>query len=208
MHSVSTGDRLKSLQVRGQVTWEQLAKLLNISLSMLHQVKRGKRNLSDKALHRLASLEASVADAEEKSTEQNLRGLSTSIFGRDIYSSPDKIVKRAKEDAQIEVKVEDVERGFVESKLEYLSAEVAEKRGYPKKIRLKKPEHRETQKLLNKLQNSSDPAVVLLECLPEKYRSDSFLNLVSPFTVNAITEASFILTFGEAGSKLFTKFTE
>lgn len=50
-------DRLEKLRNEKNLTWEHLAGKLELSVSMLMMVRRGERQLSDKALHRLGQVE-------------------------------------------------------------------------------------------------------------------------------------------------------
>jgi transcriptional regulator with XRE-family HTH domain len=50
-------ERLRKLRLHRQLTWKQLAELLGLTVSMLYQVNRGDRGLSDKALYRLEQAE-------------------------------------------------------------------------------------------------------------------------------------------------------
>jgi transcriptional regulator with XRE-family HTH domain len=45
------------LRLKEQLTWEQLAESLGLTVAMLHHVKRGIRNLSEKAQYRLEQAE-------------------------------------------------------------------------------------------------------------------------------------------------------
>jgi transcriptional regulator with XRE-family HTH domain len=53
----SIAERLQKLRLEKQFTWEQLADMVGLTASMLYQVKRGERGLSDKALYRLEQAE-------------------------------------------------------------------------------------------------------------------------------------------------------
>ena len=53
----SIAERLQKLRLKKQFTWEQLADMVGLTASMLYQVKRGERGLSDKALYRLEQAE-------------------------------------------------------------------------------------------------------------------------------------------------------
>jgi transcriptional regulator with XRE-family HTH domain len=53
----SIPERLQNLRLKKQLTWERLAVSLDLTVSMLFQVKAGNRNLSDKALYRLEQAE-------------------------------------------------------------------------------------------------------------------------------------------------------
>lgn len=52
--------RLEALRLAKQLTWDGMAVLLEISPSMVYQVKRGERNLGDLVLHRLEEAEIEV----------------------------------------------------------------------------------------------------------------------------------------------------
>jgi transcriptional regulator with XRE-family HTH domain len=53
----TTSERLRKLRLHRQLTWKKLADLLGLTVSMLYQVNRGDRGLSDKALFRLEQAE-------------------------------------------------------------------------------------------------------------------------------------------------------
>jgi transcriptional regulator with XRE-family HTH domain len=65
----SSKERLDRLRVGLQVNWSEIAKLLNLSESMIYQVKSGAKELSQKALWRLAKAEreAGIGDFMEGS---------------------------------------------------------------------------------------------------------------------------------------------
>jgi transcriptional regulator with XRE-family HTH domain len=50
-------ERLQNLRLKEQLTWEQLAESLGLTAAMIHHVKRGIRNLSEKAQYRLEQAE-------------------------------------------------------------------------------------------------------------------------------------------------------
>jgi transcriptional regulator with XRE-family HTH domain len=50
-------ERLQNLRLKEQLTWEQLAESLGLTAAMLHHVRRGIRNLSEKARYRLERAE-------------------------------------------------------------------------------------------------------------------------------------------------------
>lgn len=53
-------ERLQILRLKKQLSWEQLAELLGLSVAMLYHVKRGVRNLSEKAVYRLEQAEVTA----------------------------------------------------------------------------------------------------------------------------------------------------
>ena len=66
--------RLRQFQVSEGLTWCQVAKKLNVSVSMLMMVKRGKRNPSAKTLYRLERFEREATGPKIKA-ERVVEGL-------------------------------------------------------------------------------------------------------------------------------------
>lgn len=60
--------RLEKLRVVKQMTWVQIGELLGLSDSMLYQVRRGTKQLSDKAIHRLELAEKELSTNPHKYT--------------------------------------------------------------------------------------------------------------------------------------------
>jgi transcriptional regulator with XRE-family HTH domain len=54
---VSAFPRMEKLRIERGLTWEELARKLGVSVSLLYQVRRGASGLSDRTLHRLTALE-------------------------------------------------------------------------------------------------------------------------------------------------------
>jgi transcriptional regulator with XRE-family HTH domain len=75
----SIAQRLESLRVATQERWAEIAERIGLSESMLYQVKSGKRQMSSKALARLAQVEreiglaAPLAEQLTTTTEQEKR---------------------------------------------------------------------------------------------------------------------------------------
>jgi transcriptional regulator with XRE-family HTH domain len=104
-HEVTVPERLKVLHAKSQLKWDQLAKILDVSASMLHQVKRGHRNLSEQAIHRLGEAERKLETAEEDETIANLRGIGIAAFGTDIFED-ESTRKRGPHDAHIRMRLD------------------------------------------------------------------------------------------------------
>lgn len=73
----SQTERLERLRLAAQETWEQIAARLGLSESMIYQVKRGKRTLSEKALFRLASAEIELGILPPLLARLHFRNLET-----------------------------------------------------------------------------------------------------------------------------------
>src|SRR5208283_2427083 len=62
----TTFQRLRRFQVSEGLTWAQVAEKLGVGVSMLMMVKRGHRNLSEKALYRLEQAELEIAERKSQ----------------------------------------------------------------------------------------------------------------------------------------------
>jgi transcriptional regulator with XRE-family HTH domain len=67
--------RLEALRLSKQLTWDGMAALLEISPSMIYQVKRGERSLGDLVLHRLeeCEIEAGLLSVQDASFARLVR---------------------------------------------------------------------------------------------------------------------------------------
>jgi transcriptional regulator with XRE-family HTH domain len=181
-------DRLKALRLHNQWTWDQLAKELDLSVSMIYQVNRGGQNLSDKALYRLEQLEQKHAASMEAANW--------------AISNPSELAKLLAEemrDAEIKISDAQIDAGEITVPLEYRSGRTP--KGCPRKITLRRPDNRTTQKLLADINETRNPDPILLACLPEEFRSDKFLNRLTPFCFHGLDKAAFVITFGREGEK-------
>lgn len=76
-------ERLDRLRVVSGRSWDQLAELLNVDRSMFFHVKAGRRNLSSKALFRLAEAErASGIQAEPERRLDRIAEARSVAYGR------------------------------------------------------------------------------------------------------------------------------
>lgn len=99
--------RLESLRLAKQLTWDGMAALLEISPSMIYQVKRGERNLGDLVLHRL----------EEAEISEGLLNVQDASFSR-LLRNPD-IAKAL--DSKNDPKTEKSHDDYIKMRLEVLS---------------------------------------------------------------------------------------
>lgn len=61
--------RLEKLRVEKQFTWAEMGSLLELSDSMLYQVRSGKKQMSDKAIHRLEMAERELLPTAQLDTD-------------------------------------------------------------------------------------------------------------------------------------------
>ena len=66
---MNTAERLKKLRLIRDVSWEKLGEELELGRTMLHYVRRGERELGERALYRLVELEraAGIASSAKES---------------------------------------------------------------------------------------------------------------------------------------------
>jgi len=99
------------------------------------------------------------------------------------------------EEARVEVSPADYDRGFVEVPVEYVRR--VPPPGHPEKIRLKRPDVKRSATLLANLLAEEDFEPVLLACIyPPDYANRDFLNLLTPFSYQALADAAVSIAFG------------
>ena len=148
--------RLRHFQVREGMTWAQVAEKLGVSVSMLMMVKRGKRNLSEKAIFRLEQAELEAADRRSRA-ERVVEGMLAGE-GRAADLTEREVRKVTRLDFNVE----------------YSSGRSA--KVLPREITLWKPPEEGCAKLRELFAQTIDTVVILLACLPQSLRSEKFLN--------------------------------
>ena len=159
------------------MTWDQVAKKLGVSVSMLMMVKNGQREFSEKALYRLDRAEQEIAERKSRA-ERVVEGL------------------LADEGTAAQV----VEREFrkttgVDFQVEYSSPRAA--KSLSKNITLWRPPEQGCAKLRQLFTETMDTAVVLLACLPETLRSEKFLSKLNADSRMRLTNAALGLVIPE-----------
>jgi transcriptional regulator with XRE-family HTH domain len=102
--SRSIPKRLEALRLAKKFTWDGMATLLEISPSMIYQVKRGERNLGDLVMHRLeeAEIAEGLLDVQDASFARLLRNPEV---GKALDSANDP-AKKTSHDNYIEMRLE------------------------------------------------------------------------------------------------------
>ena len=115
----------------------------------------------------------------------------------------DALVSNLKE-AKVEVTASDFDRGYVEIPVEYARGEPP--KGYPTTIRLVRPGVKSAAKIIAEILIDEDPEKVALNCIqPSTLATQEFLNLLTPFSYQALTEAAMALVFGAHWRQTFAK---
>jgi hypothetical protein len=169
--------RVEKLKLTKEWSWEETAKRLQTTRMRLHLIRNGRSGVSQRNLHRLEQLEIQEG-LKPPGAKQLIESLVSSF-----------------EQAKVEITASDIDRGYVEVPLEYARGEPP--KGFEKIIRLARPDFKSAGKLIAELMISEDYEAVALSCIqPPKFATPEFLNLLTPFTYRALTEASMALVFG------------
>jgi transcriptional regulator with XRE-family HTH domain len=168
--------KLDALRLLKGWTWEQTAKAVGLSRSMLHNLRTGRNKVSDKVLYRLEQTEKS----------EGLKGTSRPSKAKEL-------IEALFEQAKVSVTPEDQDRGYVMVKLEYLRGEPP--KGFPCEIKVARPPHATRGQVVADAM-AEDYDKVLMACLRKEYATDDFLGLLTPFTLAALKDAAMSLVFG------------
>ena len=165
-------DRVKQKHGWG---WEQAAHALEMSRSMLHFIKTSKYPVSDKAAKRLRKLEA----------EAGIVPRSQAII---------EAIAREMERSKPKVSSADIQAGATTVEVKFVSG--APPANHKNPVPLSRPHIKTRAKLIGDILVEDSYHPVLLACLPPELANDAFLNLLSPFSYNALAEAAMTLVFG------------
>ena len=169
--------RVEYLKISKGWTWDEVAKKLQLTRVMLHYIKKEKYAVSKKHMFRLEELE---------------RQEGVSIPGaRDLIEG----IILSGEEARVKITQVDFDRGYVDALVKYTRGEPVNE--YPKKIRLVRPDTKTAAKLIVALRIDEDFEKVLFACIEDKkFATREFINLLTPFSFQALMDAAERLTFG------------
>ncbi len=174
-------ERLEHLRRAKRWTWDELAEQLDVSRTTLHYLRKGRHEPTGRLLRSLEEAEehAGLVGAKSATQANNslIEALQTSLAS-----------------AQVIVRPEDHDRGYVNAKLEYLRG--TPPKGHPIEIKLSRPPSNKRAELLTTVLQSQDYNAVLLTCMPQDNRTEDFLNMLTPFCITAMTDAAMNLVFG------------
>jgi len=167
--------RLERVKQHRNWSWEETAEAMELSRSMLHFIKTGKYCVSEKAAKRLRHVEA----------QAGINPRAKAVI--------EAIAKEA-DQAKPQVSRADIKAGQTEVEIKFLTGEPPPKCG--NKIRLSRPDIKVRAKLVGDIRSEESYHPVLLACLPPELAKESFLNLLSVHSYNALAEAAMALVFG------------
>ncbi len=175
--NVAFFERVEQLKLAKGWTWAEIAQELHLTRGMIHFIKQGKYGVSKRNLYRLEQLEK----------EEAVAGPHT----KDIITA----VTSNLEESKVIITPADFDRGFLDVSIHYARGEAP--KGYPKSIQLRRPDVKAAAKLVVELLIDEDHSNVLLMCIhPRRLANQKFINLLTPFSYHALTEAAMELAFG------------
>lgn len=168
-------DRLEKLRSVQQLTWAQVAEKLGVKVAMLMMVKGGQRNLSERVLTRLewAEFEAGLKLKSQLSEPAK-------AFGNREKSSGPPITEK------------DIEKGYFDFHAEYTSGAIG-----PTVVRLTRPDAPARNRLGLIMAKSFDSDIVILACVPNDKRNESFLQDLTLSSRMSLHNAVMTLVFGK-----------
>jgi hypothetical protein len=162
--------RLERVKEKMRWSWEETAEAMDLSRSMLHFIKSGKYQVSEKAVKRLRQLESQAGISPKA------RAIIEALV-REVERTKPKISKA------------DIDAGQTEIEVKLVS-------GGSDKVWLKRPDIKARAKLVGDIIIDESYHPVLLACLDPKLANDSFLNRLSPISYNVLAETAMTLVFG------------
>ena len=169
--------RVEKLKISKGWTWDEIAERLQLTRGMLHFIKKEKYGVSKRNLYMLEKLEREEGVAVS-SAKELIAGVNSNL-----------------EESKVVVTPADFDRGYVDVPVNYARGETP--KGCPKKIRLVRPDTKTAAKLIVVLKLDEDPEKVLFACITdEKHKTREFINLLTPFSFQALMDAAAQLTFG------------
>jgi hypothetical protein len=169
--------RVEKLKLAKNWTWEKTAEKLQVTRMVFHLIKKEKFGVSKRNLYRLEQLE----------TKEGLRTPGAKELVEAVVSNI--------ENSKIKITTADFDKGFVDVPVNY--ARGVPPKGHPAAIRLLRPNVKASAKLIVNLLASEDYGSVLLSCIqPRQFATQDFLNLLTPFSFQALSEAAMYLVFG------------
>jgi len=122
-------DRVETLRIFRQWTWEQTASAIGLSRSMIHLIKKGKNNVTDKVLYRLEQAEIAAGITEKADVNQaRWRRETSADVVKLMNSMPDEFKKGDKSKAEDSHIIEDSLRQLSTGELGDLADHFSENR--------------------------------------------------------------------------------
>jgi DNA-binding XRE family transcriptional regulator len=183
--------RFDRLRLFKSWTIAEAAKTLGLSRTMIHFLKKGRYEVTEKNWMKLQK-----AEVETGFTEPPESGSSIKEHASGIKTA----VASAAEHAKILINPEDIDRGVVELPLIYRRGEPPS--GFPARLKVRTPNVNAAAKIVTAIRLDEDFTPLFKACLEEKYTQPKFLDLLSPFTYESLREVCLTMTLGRNWKRL------
>jgi transcriptional regulator with XRE-family HTH domain len=183
--------RFERLRLFKGWTIEEAARELGISRTMVHWIKKGRYDVTQKNWAKLGKIEAQAGFTEGTGSIQ-----ASEAKPGDIKLA----VSSAAESARLYIKAEDLDRGVVEFPLLYRRGEPP--LGFPPRLKIRAPSAEAAAKIISAIRLDEDFSPLFRACLEEKYTLPSFLDTLSPFSYEALREACLTMALGRNWRRL------
>jgi transcriptional regulator with XRE-family HTH domain len=169
--------RVEALRLKTGATWGAIGKMIGLSRTMFHNLRRGEHDPSQRTLARLEQTEVKVGLRKPPATRAGILGLLESIPTSDF-----KIEPSDHDDGIVQVRVE-FRRGSTPVGLDCV-------------VPVKAPNAAVAAQLLSDLLRDEDADHYLKHCLPPMYVSDNFLNRLEPASFLRLVQAAVEMSLG------------
>jgi transcriptional regulator with XRE-family HTH domain len=172
-------------------TIERAAKELGMSRTMIHWIKKARYDVTQKNLTKLAKAEVEAGLIEDATS------------ARTTKAKPGELkvaIASAAESARLPITPEDLDRGVVDFPLLYRRGDPPP--GLPPRLKIRAPSADAAAKIIAAIRLEEDFRPLFRACLEEKYTTPSFLDMLSPFSYEALREACLTMALGRNWRRL------
>jgi len=172
----------------------EAAKAIGLSRTMIHWIKTSRYEVTQKNWTKLRKAEVEAGFSEISELDPTTRTKSNEIKSEVISAS---------EKASVQITPEDIDRGVVEVPLIYRRGEPPT--GFPSRLKVRAPDTHAASKILASMRRDEDFEPLFRACLEQKYTQPAFLDLLSPFTYEALREACLTMALGRNWKRLISE---
>jgi transcriptional regulator with XRE-family HTH domain len=176
-HDLTFLNRVELLRSKSGATWAEVGKMVGLSRTMLHHLRRGQHKPSQRTLARLEQAEMRSGLREAPAARKGIRGLleSLPVSGLRIEAS-------------------DHDAGIVQVSVEFRRGSAPE--GFGGLVPVKAPGAKDAAELFAGLLRDESVEVFLRKCLPTEYASEEFLNKLEPQSFLRLLHAALEMSLG------------
>jgi hypothetical protein len=178
-------NRLDRLRGKTRATWADIGKMMGLSRTMLHHLRKGEHEPSQRTL---ALLERAEIDAGLREADAGLREASSGRRG----------IQRLIESnafADLNIQPRDHDAGMVQVKVEFRRGSTPA--GFEGTVPVKALPAGMAANLLVDLLHDQDVEEYLRQCLPPPYASEDFLNRLEPTSFLRLLHATLEMSLGK-----------